>query len=175
MNLCCLIVIYKVICTYYLAVWNDIHCPELLLPQQCTAYTIGIVTIVSIRGNLHEIERNLAQCKLAAPLLHEKFQTLRILIAWVSHIGTTLIVNNSFHREIEYGIKSAISPYQRTEIVPLELANHFYRIENLISMLAKIVLCKPALHACTPLVCLYQTNRYVKSLMQKTSKEIASG
>ena len=74
---------------------------ELLFTQLGTTDAVDAVAI-DIRRNLNEIERNLAQSELRAPLFYEQLHALRVLVARIAHIRTTLIVDSNNPDSREY-------------------------------------------------------------------------
>ena len=94
----------------------------MLFAQACSV--VGIHIVIVIGSNLHEIERNLTQTELAAPLFHENFHALGILVAGVTDIRTALIIEDALHGIVQDGIESAVAPKHGAVVVPFLLEGH---------------------------------------------------
>ena len=107
-------------------------------------------------------------------MFDEQFQTLRILIAWIAHVRTTLIVDNTLDRIVQNGVKRAVAPHQPTKVVILLLeVDDTRRIRWFLGVFLQILLRQPAFYSRATLVGLNESNGDVECLVHHLCKEIA--
>ena len=136
---------------------------QLLLAQSRALVAVDIVVIIG--SYLDEIERNLTQLEVAPPLLDKDFQPLGILAGRVSHVGTSLIEEDSLNGIVEDGRESAIAPDERTQIVVGKLFHAGHGVEALLGVFFQVVGIEPALHTCPALIGEDESNGNVESLV----------
>ena len=174
MYLLLLIRIGQVVGTYQSTVGNDLRGPVLLFTQPRTP--VGLLVIIPVRGDLHEVEGDLSQSELRAPLVHQQFHALTILVAGVSHIRTTLVVEDALHRIVEDGMERAVAPQHSPVIIPLRLEVHdTHRVGRLLSVFLQILLGQPTLHARAALVGHDESYRDVEGTVHHLGEEIPRG
>ena len=172
MNLCGLVRVDKVVRAHQSAVRNDSRRLVLLFAQPCSPVAVHVVIVVG--SNLNEIERNLAQAELLAPLLHEQRHSLGILVAGIAHVRAALIVENAFHRVLQDGVERAVAPQHGAVVVPFGLeGNDAGRVCRLLRVFLQVLLGQPALHARPAFVCHDESHRHVQRLVHHLCEEIA--
>ena len=171
-NLRRLVGIDKVVGAHQRAVGDDLLRTILLFTQAGSIVSVHVVVVE--RRNLHEVEGNLAQAELTAPLLHQQLQALGILVAGVAHVGTALIEEDALHRVVQNRVERTVAPQQRPLVVILRLEVHdAHRVRRLLGMFLQVLLRQPALHARAALVGLDDAHGHVERLAQQTGEEIA--
>ena len=146
---------------------------QLLLAQSRALVAIDIVVIIG--SYLDEIERNLTQLEVAPPLLDKDFQPLGILAGKVSHVGTSLIEEDSLNGIVEDGRESAIAPDERTQIVVDKLFHAGHGVEALLGVFFQVVGIEPALHTCPALIGEDKPHGNVESLVDGFGEKPACG
>ena len=107
-------------------------------------------------------------------MFDEQLQTLRILIAWIAHVRTTLIVDNTLDRIVQNGVKRTIAPHQPTKVVILLLeVDDTRRVRRFLGVFLQVLLRQPAFYSRAALVGLDESNGDVECLVHHLRKEIA--
>ena len=175
MDLRGLIRIDEVVDAHQRAVGNDLCSLPLLFTQQGSADGI-VVVVIPVRCYLNEIEGDLTQAELRAPLVNQQLHPLRVLIAGITHVRTALIVEDALHRKVQDGVERAVAPKQRTVIVPLcPLLADLHRVGGITGIFLQILLRQPALYARTSFISFDNTNWDVERTTQQPGEEIACG
>ena len=173
MDLRGLVGIDEVVDAHKRTVGNDLRSLPLLFTQQGSADGI-VVVVIPVRCYLNEVEGDLTQGELRAPLVNQQLHPLRVLVAGITHVRTALIVEDALHREVQDGVERAIAPEQRTVIVPLcPLLADLHRVGGITGIFLQILLRQPALYARASFISFDNTNRDVERTTQQPGEEIA--
>ena len=172
MYLCTLVGIDGIVGAHQSAIGDDLRGTELLFLQQGIPRALLVAAVKG--GYLHEVEGDVTQLELLAPLFYQQLQALRILIAWVADVRAALIEQDALDGIVQDGVEGTVAPYQRTMVVPLLFeVDNAHRVRRLLSVLLQVLLGQPALYARTALVGFDESDGNVQGLVHHLGKEVA--